>query len=292
MTKYTLKDITRASGGFAMLAVDQREAMRLMFAAAGAKSPVNDSVLTDFKVNAAKILSPYASAILLDQQFCYRQAVEQNAVAKSCGMIVAADAFIPGNGIPVDSVVIDKSINPQAVKQDGAKALKLLVLWRSDEDAQQRLEMVKEFNALCHSHGLLSIIEPVVRPPRRGDQFDREQAIIDAAKELGDSGADLYKVEMPLHGKGTQQALLSASQHLNDQINMPWVILSSGVDEKLFPRAVSVAMSAGASGFLAGRAVWSSVIGLPDSEMMLRDVSAPKLQRLGEIVDEMMARRR
>lgn len=35
MTKYTLKDITRASGGFAMLAVDQREAMRLMFAAAG-----------------------------------------------------------------------------------------------------------------------------------------------------------------------------------------------------------------------------------------------------------------
>ncbi len=78
-----------------------------------------------------------------------------------------------------------------------AKPLKLLVLWRSDEDAQQRLDMVKEFNELCHSHGLVSIIEPVVRPPRRGDKFDREQAIIDAAKELGDSGADLYKVEMP-----------------------------------------------------------------------------------------------
>lgn len=255
MTMYTLKDITRPSGGFAMLAVDQREAMRLMFAAAGAPTPVTDQQLTDFKVNAARILSPYASAILLDQQFCYRQVVEQKAVAKSCAMIVAADAFIPGNGIPVDSVTIDKSINPQAVKQDGAKALKLLVLWRSDEDPQQRLQMVKEFNELCHANGLLSIIEPVVRPPRRGDKFDREQAIIDAAKELGDSGADLYKVEMPLHGKGSQQALLSVSQRLNDQINMPWVILSSGVDEKLFPRAVSVAMTAGASGFLAGRAV-------------------------------------
>ncbi len=57
MNNYTIKDITRASGGFAMLAVDQREAMRLMFAAAGAKTPVADSVLTDFKVNAAKILS-------------------------------------------------------------------------------------------------------------------------------------------------------------------------------------------------------------------------------------------
>ncbi|HAC7059061.1 TPA: sulfofructosephosphate aldolase [Salmonella enterica subsp. enterica serovar Typhimurium] len=292
MNNYTIKDITRASGGFAMLAVDQREAMRLMFAAAGAKTPVADSVLTDFKVNAAKILSPYASAVLLDQQFCYRQAVEQNAVAKSCAMIVAADDFIPGNGIPVDNVVLDKKINAQAVKRDGAKALKLLVLWRSDEDAQQRLNMVKEFNELCHSNGLLSIIEPVVRPPRCGDKFDREQAIIDAAKELGDSGADLYKVEMPLYGKGARSDLLTASQRLNGHINMPWVILSSGVDEKLFHRAVRVAMEAGASGFLAGRAVWSSVIGLPDTELMLRDVSAPKLQRLGEIVDEMMAKRR
>ena len=258
MNKYTINDITRASGGFAMLAVDQREAMRMMFAAAGAPAPV-------------------------DQQFCYRQVVEQNAIAKSCAMIVAADEFIPGNGIPVDSVVIDRKINPLQIKQDGGKALKLLVLWRSDEDAQQRLDMVKEFNELCHSHG---------RPPRRGDKFDREQAIIDAAKELGDSGADLYKVEMPLYGKGPQQELLSASQRLNDHINMPWVILSSGVDEKLFPRAVRVAMTAGASGFLAGRAVWASVVGLPDNELMLRDVCAPKLQQLGDIVDEMMAKRR
>lgn len=291
MNHYTLKDITRPSGGFAMLAVDQREAMRLMFAAAGSQSPVADQVLTDFKVNAAKILSPYASAILVDQQFCYRQVVEQNALAQSCAMIVAADEFIPGNGIPVDSVVIDKSVDPQAVKRNGGKALKLLVLWRSDEDAQQRIEMVKEFNQLCHANGLLSIIEPVVRPPRRGDKFDREQAIIDAARELGDSGSDLYKVEMPLSGKGSRPELLKASQRLNEQINMPWVILSSGIDENLFPRAVSVAMTAGASGFLAGRAVWSSVVGLPDTEMMLRDISVPKLQRLGEIVDEMMARR-
>lgn len=291
MTQYTLKEISRPSGGFAMLAVDQREAMRFMFSAAGVQGTVSDQQLTDFKVSAARILSPHASAILVDSQFCYPQVVEQHAVDKRCAMIVAADAFIPGNGIPVDSVVIDKQIDPQAVKRNGGKALKLLVLWRSDEDAQQRLQMVHEFNQLCHQQGLLSIIEPVVRPPRRGDKFDREQAIIDAAKELGNSGADLYKGEMPLYGKGPQQALLSAAQKLNDQINMPWVILSSGVDEKLFPRAVRVAMQAGASGFLAGRAVWSSVVGLPDTELMLSDVSAPKLHRLGEIVDEMMARR-
>lgn len=291
MTTFTIKDIARPSGGFAMLAVDQREAMRNMFAAAGVKQPVTDQVLTDFKVNAAKILSPYASAVLVDNQFCYKQIVEQKAIAANSAMIVAADEFIPGNGIPVDSVRIDKTIDAQQAKKNGAKALKLLVLWRQDEDPAERLEMVKNFNQICHSAGLVSIIEPVVRPPRIGDKFDREQAIIDAAKELGDSGADLYKGEMPLFGKGESVALLDAAKKLNDQINMPWVILSSGVDANLFARAVRIAMKAGASGFLAGRAVWASVIGLPDTELMLQDISAPRLQHLGSIVDEIMASR-
>lgn len=77
-----------------MLAVDQREAMRLMFAAAGQPKPIADSVLTDFKVAATRILSPYASAVLADKQFCLEQIVEQGAVANSCGLIVAADLFI------------------------------------------------------------------------------------------------------------------------------------------------------------------------------------------------------
>lgn len=291
MTKYTIKDIARKSGGFAMLAVDQREAMRLMFAEAGIKTPIKDQVLTDFKVNAAKVLSPYASAILVDKQFCYDEIIKQKVINKNCSLIVAADEFIPGNGIPVDKVRIDKKIDAQQVKKDGAKALKLLILWRQDEDPQERLQMVSDFNKICHDAGLVSIIEPVVRPPRVGDKFDREKSIIDAAKELGDCGADLYKVEMPLFGKGESADLLRAAQKLNEQINMPWVILSSGVDANLFARSVRIAMNAGASGFLAGRAVWASVIGLPDTDLMLKDISAPRLQHLGTIVDEMMASR-
>ena len=63
----TLQDIARPSGGFAMLAVDQREALRNMFAAAGAATPVRDQTLTDFKVQATRIISPYASGVLVDQ---------------------------------------------------------------------------------------------------------------------------------------------------------------------------------------------------------------------------------
>lgn len=283
---FTLKDISRPGGGFAMLAVDQREAMRLMFAASGHPGPIADSVLTDFKVAATRLLSPYASAVLADKQFCLDQIVSQGAVAESCGLIVAADHFVPGNGIPVDSVEIDKAVDPHHARKMGAKAMKLLVLWREDEPAQARLAMVDEFVQRCRSACLVSIIEPVVRPPRRGWEFDKESAIVAAAAELGSTGADLYKAEMPAGGKGDERTLLAACQKLNDQMKMPWVILSSGVEADIFGRAVRIAMKGGASGFLAGRAVWASVIGAQDPQTMLRDVSVPRLQRLAEIVDE------
>lgn len=283
--------LARPSGGFAMLAVDQREALRLMFAAAGAKSPVEDRVLTDFKVTAAELLSPYASAILADKQFCFDQIVAAKVLAPQCALIAAADEFLPGNGIPVDDVRVDQAVSPAEVRAAGAKAMKLLVLWRADEPAEQRLAMVDEFVKRCRSAGLVSIIEPVVRPPRRGWAFDREAAIVAAAKELGATSADLYKAEMPFGGKGAERDLLDAAKRLNDQIRMPWVILSSGVQADVFGRAVRIAMAAGASGFLAGRAVWASVVGAGDMRTMLRDVSVPRLQRLGEIVDEGMAGR-
>jgi sulfofructosephosphate aldolase len=68
------------------------------------------------------------------------------------------------------------------------------------------------------------------------------------------------------------------------------VVLSSGVPADLFPRAVELACAEGASGFLAGRAVWASVIGSDDIERDLREVSVPRLQRLAEIVDAAVSR--
>lgn len=292
MTTYTYKDLTRASGGLAMLAIDQREALRNMMQQAFGQKYVPDEVIREFKVNAARILSPYASAVLVDKQFCLDAIVEQKALAPNASLIVSGDLFIPGNGIPVDDVVNDPAIDANEVAKNGAKALKLLVLWRSDESKEDRLALVDEFVKKCKNAGLVSIIEPVVRPPRRHASFDKEQCILDAARELGTTNADIYKSEMPLGGKGNYKELVEATAKLNDLMGMPWVILSSGVAPDLFPRAVRAAMQSGASGFLAGRAVWSSVIGLPDQEMMLRDLSIPRLKVLGDIVDEAMASRK
>jgi len=282
--------LTRPSGGFAMLAIDQRESMRAMFGQYQ-NTPVSDQQLTDFKLAALRALTPLASAVLIDRQFAWRQAVDQKAVAAGCGLIAAADEFIPSADEVVSDVRIDEAVKPAAVKVDGAVALKLLVLWRPDESAQTRQRMVQDFIARCRAAGLVSIIEPVSRKPRDGRAWDVNDGIQAAAEELGNLGADLYKAEVPLHGKGGERAVREASARLTRTIRSPWVVLSSGVEPDDFPQAVEWACREGASGFRAVRAVWRHVIGSPDISRALAQDAAVRLERLCEVVDRVVVRR-
>lgn len=284
-----LSGLARPSGGFAMLAVDQREAMRAMFAE-HQEAPVTDEQLRRFKVAATRILSPYASAVLVDKQFAFDAVVDEQAVSPTCGLIAAADRFIAGNGEFVTDVEIDEAVAPEVVRDQGAIAMKLLVIHRPDGDPQARVGMVERFVQRCREAGLVSIIEPVAKAPRDGRDWDWNACVIEAARELGSLGADLYKAEVPYKGEGDPQAIRDACAQITDAVASPWVVLSSGVPADLFPRAVELACSEGASGFLAGRAVWASVIGSDDIERDLHEVSIPRLQQLGELVDAAVSR--
>lgn len=282
--------LQRDSGGFAMLAVDQREAMRNMFAE-HTDQRVSDQQLRDFKVAATRILTPYASGVLVDRQFAFDAVVAAAAVAPSCGLIASADHFESAHGELVGEVSIDRLVDPQRVKEQGAVALKLLVLWREDEPASARVAMVEEFVDLCHTAGLLSIIEPVSRGRLDSQPSDTEAGVVAAARELGRLGADLYKAEVPLKGQGPADDVRRGCAQITEAVDGPWVVLSSGVPQDVFPDAVSWAMTEGASGFLAGRAVWASCIGAADVEQELTTAAVGRLQRLGQIVDEKMAAR-
>ncbi len=289
---YGLDAIARPSGAFAMLAVDQREAMRAMFAAHQTE-PVTDEQLTEFKVAATRVLTPYASAVLVDKQFAFDQVVSAGAVDPSCGLIAAADHFIAGNGEFVTAVEIDSQVEPAAVRAQGAVAMKLLVIHRPDEPAAVRIAMVESFVDRCRSAGLVSIIEPVAKAPRdnsAGLAWDWDGCVIEAARELGSLGADLYKAEVPMKGQGDADEIRRGCATITEAVSSPWVVLSSGVPAEDFPRAVELACREGASGFLAGRAVWAAVIGGPDLERDLSEISIPRLQRLGALVDELVAR--
>lgn len=289
-TTRSLSPLQHPSGGFAMLAVDQREALRAMFAQ-HTSAPVTDQALQDFKVAATRILTPYASAVLVDRQFAFEAVVEQHAVAPGCGLIAAADQFEPAHGELVGTVTIDRLVDPARVRAQGAVALKLLVLWREDESPKARVPMVEEFVDRCRAAGLLAIIEPISRGRADGRPGDTEAGIVAAARELGGLGADLYKAEVPLKGQGDPDLMRRRCAEISGAVQSPWVVLSSGVPQDAFPDAVALAMAEGASGFLAGRAVWASCIGAPDVEQELRSSAVARLQRLSSVVDEQMTAR-
>ncbi|SCL32457.1 sulfofructosephosphate aldolase [Micromonospora pallida] len=281
--------LARPSGGYAMLAIDQREALRAMFAAKQSE-PVTDGQITDFKVAAARTLSPYASAILVDKQFAWDAVIAANAVDPGCALIAAADHFTGSATEFVADVAIDDDVDPATVRAQGARALKLLVLWRPDEDPAGRIALVTDFVQRCRTNGLVSIIEPVSRGPRDGGAFDHDAGIFAAAEELGTLGADLYKAEVPTAGQGTDEEIRTGCAKLTEAVTGPWVVLSSGVPAERFPDAVRLACQAGASGFLAGRAIWASVVGSPTMADDLRTVSVDRLRRLCDVVDDAVSR--
>jgi sulfofructosephosphate aldolase len=268
-----------------MVAVDQREALRGMFAA-HQSTPVPDSQLTQFKVDVARELSPYASALLVDQEFGIDAIIDQKALKNSCGLIAAADLLVGPPGGAATDTAIDPDVDPIRMRDIGSVGLKFLVLWRNDESPDMRAQLVEDFNKLCRVSGLPSIIEIIVKPPTDSTKsFNREEELIVAAKEAAAWKPDLYKAEVPFHGEGDLSAITKNAERISEAIGSPWVVLSNGVKQAFFNEAVKACAMGGASGFLAGRAVWADIVGASDIPKALREVSIPRLEQLAEIVD-------
>jgi sulfofructosephosphate aldolase len=283
----TLDRIARPTGTMAMVAMDQRESLRTMFADAGVTG-AGDDTLVAFKRDVARELTPLASAFLVDRDFGLREIVDDGLVAPGCAVIAAADALQQEPGQIVEDTLLDEVVASPEFSYHGIDAIKLLVIWRRDERRADRVELARRFVEVARARGVLSVLEPVVRATPaelEAGTWDTEVAIREAARELSATGPDLYKVQVPLGGRAPHDELVALCRLLDEAIATPWVVLSQGVALDAFPAAVRAACEAGASGFLAGRALWSDVVGEADVADALRRVSVPRLAALGEIVD-------
>lgn len=270
----TLDALARPSGTFLMVAMDQRESLRTMLREHG--HDATDERLRRFKLAVARELGPHASGLLIDDEYG-AEVVEEavRAVPPSCGVLLAVDVLEQEPGQVVEETRLDERGSLPA----GIAALKLLVIWRDDERRAERVEMARRFVALAERHGVLSVLEPVVR------HEEREWAIVEAARELGATQPSLYKCQVPLAGKGEAAEITRHCREIDAALPCPWVVLSQGVDPADFPAAVEAACRGGASGMLAGRAVWTATLGADDPTDLLRRHSVPRLRELAAIVD-------
>jgi sulfofructosephosphate aldolase len=265
----TLDAIARPSGTFAMVAMDQRESLRTMLREHG--HDASEQRVARFKAAVARELAPYASGFLIEAD--HLATVKPHVPH---GLILAVDLLDQEEGAAVEDTSLDEDVRPSTE----AVALKLLVIWRDDDRRDARVELSQRFVELAAAHGLLSVLEPVVR------HESREWAIVQAARELGAVRPSLYKCQVPLEGKGDPAEITRHARELDAALPVPWVVLSQGVAPDDFPRALEAACRGGASGFLAGRALWASTLAADDPTDLLRSRSVPRLRQLGAIVDE------
>jgi sulfofructosephosphate aldolase len=146
--------------------------------------------------------------------------------------------------------------------------------------------MVRAFVARARSAGLLSIIEPVSRAPRDGRPWDWNSGVLAAARELGDLGADLYKAEVPTLGAADDATVTQGAAQLSAILRCPWVVLSNGTPPRRFGDAAVAACRGGASGFLAGRAIWQASISATDIAADLEASAAVRLRDLAARIDD------
>lgn len=284
----TYDSLARPTGTFAMVAIDQRESLRSLLAD-GTGRVVTDDDLVRFKVDVARLLSPFASALLVDEPYGLGPIRDAGALQGSCGLIVAADRLMQQAGGVVEGTSLDTSSAIAGVNA-GAAALKLLVLWFPHAGVQERQLLVSEFIELCRRHGTMAIVEGVVRPApsglhTAGDPWLAEDGIVEAAAELCAAGPDLYKCEVPTHGTAEPGQIESLARDVTHAVGRPWVVLSQGVAPERFASAVEAAAKGGASGFLAGRAIWAPALRTPDPLDYLTNESTAVLVELGAIVD-------
>jgi sulfofructosephosphate aldolase len=281
-----LRQLARPSGAFAMLALDQRESLRTMLAPYRDR-PVEDAALAAFKVDAARALSPHASAVLLDVDHGLAAVRSAGALAATAALIVAADTLTQDPGGPVEDTDVDEAVLADDTIAAIAGAYKLLVIWRPDRGEAARERSVTAFLAGCRRRNRPGIVEGIVRAsgdaqPTPGEHTD---LVVAAARELGALGPDVYKAEVPTHGRTDDAAITAGAERLSEVVACPWVVLSNGTSPDRFPDATIAACRGGASGFLAGRAIWLSSVAAADPRHDLETVAAPRLGALAARVD-------
>lgn len=151
-------------------------------------------------------------------------------------------------------------------KRLGASAVKLLLYFRPDlkNIASRQLDLVAKLAEECIEEDIPLLVESVSYPtPGEEGQPEalskkKPALVTEAARQLTGLPIDVLKSEFPadINYEKDERKLMEACQQLDGASQLPWVLLSAGFDFQLFKKQVEIACKAGASGFMAGRALW------------------------------------
>jgi len=292
-----LRQLADSKGMMTMCAIDHRGALRRTL---NKRNPdaVSYQGMVDFKLDLCQAVAPFASAILLDPEYGAGQAISAGLLPGSKGLLVSLEK----TGYTGDSMARITELLPgwsvKKVKKMGASAVKLLIYFRPDlkDVASKQLDLVARLADQCLAEDIAFLVEPVSYPIEGGGASSKKFAeikpglVIETARRITALPIDVLKAEFPADIKFEQDEgkLLGLCRELNQASRLPWVLLSAGVDFESFRKQVKIACKAGASGFLAGRALWqegAQIRSRDDRMNFFQNTAAPRLKELAEIAD-------
>ena len=299
-----LRRIADGAGRFKMVAVDQRPPIENLVRDAGVGPDGFESGVADIKMSLIQALAPTSSAILMDPQYVFPDALR--LVPRDKGVLVTLeyDKFEETPTGRLSSSIPDWSV--AKIKASGGDAVKVLAWYRPDAapdvlDHQKRY--VSAIGDECERYDIPFVFELLVypMPSESGHTVDyvesptkKSEHVIESVETFADStfGVDLFKLESPvpvssLGDDGSQAAF----DHLGRAAGRPWVMLSAGASSASFRTILEHAYGSGASGYLAGRAIWwdECKACYPDIEKMnssLADTSVAYMSSINELTDD------
>lgn len=301
-------------GVIAALAIDQRSALRKLFSAAtgmdGQQVPIEK--LEQYKEAVSRVLTPYASAILLDPEIGLGAAKQR---AKNAGLLLAYeqsgyDKSVPGR-LPrlLDNWSVAKLV---AAGADGIKTLLYYSPFSAPAVNRGKQEWVERVGAECAASDVPYFLE-LVGYHDDMDEKSREFAVL--KPEIVTLGVeefskpqylvDILKVGVPVNvafvgGLADQMANAvysrdEAKEHFRRAAaaaRKPFIYLSEGVSNEMFSKTLELAAEAGAafSGVLCGRATWKDGVpifasgGMNALEDWLSNEGVKNIQRVNSLL--------
>lgn len=287
-----LKTTSTENRVFTILAFDQRGSYRRMMPA----TITTYAEAVALKQEIVVKLAPYTSAVLLDSTYGLGPAMHMSGRA---GLLVALEKTGYSGDATYRSLVFEDTWTVEKIKRMGASAVKMMVYYHPDtgELADGLDEVVRQTVVECHKYDLPMFLEPMsysidAAVDKSSEAFaaTRAHVVKETARRLSATGADILKLEFPLDVafNSDEAEWQRECEAVSAVCESPWVLLSAGVDAPIFEKQVKIACEAGASGFLAGRAVWKEAVNMTAEERapFLANVAPERLHRLTEITSQ------
>jgi len=277
-----MKAVSDARGVIAAAAMDQRGSLQKALAK-DSTAPVGDAMMQEFKTLVTEVLTPHASAILLDPEWGLPASKRRS---KNAGLLMAYektgyDKTGPGR---LPDLLDEWSV--RRLVEAGADCIKILLYYTPFDPKNvndRKHAWVERIGDECRANDVPFFLEFVGyeegADEKSLDYAKKKPAIVTASMTEFTKdryGVDVMKVEVPINMKFVEGAKSFGGQAAYTReeakawflksarvATKPFIYLSAGVSNAEFTESLALAAESGVrySGVLCGRATWKD--GMP-----------------------------